>query len=69
MHGISSAQEKLHLQNVEHGILSLIHIYTIFALVFPGIVTAFGTFLLKQAYRGLPKDLEEACLLYTSRCV
>ncbi len=33
---------------------------TIFALVFPGIVTAFGTFLLKQAYMGLPKDLEEA---------
>ena len=29
---------------------------TIFALVFPGIVTAFGTFLLKQAYMGLPKD-------------
>ena len=36
---------------------------TIFALVFPGIVTAFGTFLLKQAYMGLPKDLEEAARL------
>ena len=33
---------------------------TIFALVFPGLVTAFGTFLLRQAYMGLPKDLEEA---------
>lgn len=33
---------------------------TIFALVFPGAVTAFGTFLLKQGYQGLPKDLEEA---------
>ena len=36
---------------------------TIFALVFPGLVTAFGTFLLKQAYMGLPKDLEEAARL------
>lgn len=33
---------------------------TTFALVFPGLVTAFGTFLLRQAYMGLPKDLEEA---------
>ncbi|MBQ3545537.1 MAG: carbohydrate ABC transporter permease [Lachnospiraceae bacterium] len=29
-------------------------------LVFPGIVTAFGTYLLKTAYQGLPKELEEA---------
>lgn len=36
---------------------------TIFALVFPGIVTAFGTFLLRQGYTGLPKDLEEAARL------
>lgn len=36
---------------------------TIFGLVFPGMVTAFGTFLLKQAYMGLPKDLEEAARL------
>lgn len=36
---------------------------TIFALVFPGIVTAFGTFLLKQAYMGLPASLEEAARL------
>lgn len=33
---------------------------TMFALVFPGVVTAFGTFLLKQGYQSLPKDLEEA---------
>lgn len=36
---------------------------TVFALVFPGLVTAFGTFLLRQAYLGLPKDLEEAARL------
>ena len=42
---------KLHLTN------------TVWALVFPGIVTAFGTFLLRQAYMGLPKDLEEAARL------
>lgn len=29
-------------------------------LVFPGMVTAFGTYLLKTGYEGLPKDLEEA---------
>ncbi len=33
---------------------------TTFALVFPGLVTAFGTYLLKTGYEGLPKDLEEA---------
>ena len=33
---------------------------TIQGLVFPGIVTAFGTYLLKTAYAGLPKELEEA---------
>lgn len=36
---------------------------TIFALVFPGLVTAFGTFLLRQAYMGLPRELEEAARL------
>ena len=35
---------------------------TIFGLVFPGMVTAFGTFLLRQ-YMGLPNDLEEAARL------
>ena len=33
---------------------------TIQGLVFPGMVTAFGTYLLKTAYEGLPKELEEA---------
>ncbi len=36
---------------------------TMFALVFPGMVTAFGTFLLRQGFKGLPKDLEEAARL------
>ena len=42
---------KLHLTN------------TIFGLVFPGIVSAFGTFLMRQHYMGLPKELEEAARL------
>ncbi|MDO5732332.1 MAG: carbohydrate ABC transporter permease [Eubacteriales bacterium] len=33
---------------------------TMFALLFPGLVTAFGSFLLTQAYRHLPRELEEA---------
>lgn len=36
---------------------------TIFALVFPGIVSAFGTFLLRQFFMGLPKELEESARL------
>ena len=42
---------KLHLTN------------TVAGLVFPGIVSAFGTFLLRQAYMQLPRDLEEAARL------
>ena len=42
---------KLHLTN------------RIFGLVFPGIVSAFGTFLMRQHYMGLPKELEEAARL------
>ena len=42
---------KLHLTN------------TVWGLLFPGLGTAFGTFLLRQAYMGLPKDLEEAARL------
>lgn len=34
-----------------------------FGLLFPGLVTAFGTFLLRQAYMGLPSSLEEAARL------
>ena len=33
---------------------------TIFALVFPGLVSAFGTFFLRQTYMGIPDDLIEA---------
>ena len=36
---------------------------TMFSLLFPGLVTAFGTFLMRQAYKSLPKDLEEASIL------
>ena len=36
---------------------------TTFGLVFPGLVTAFGTYLLKTGYEGLPKDLEEAAMI------
>lgn len=42
---------KLHLLN------------TISGLIFPGLVTAFGTFLLRQAFMALPRDLEEAARL------
>jgi len=42
---------KLHLTN------------SVWGLVFPGLVSAFGTFLLKQAYMGLPRDLEDAARL------
>ncbi|MBK0347762.1 carbohydrate ABC transporter permease [Aerococcaceae bacterium zg-ZJ1578] len=36
---------------------------TIFALVFPGFVSAFGTFLLRQFFMGLPHSLEEAAYI------
>lgn len=36
---------------------------SVFGLVFPGVVSAFGTFLMRQAYMQLPKDLEEAARL------
>lgn len=36
---------------------------TIFALVFPGLVSAFGTFFLRQSYLSLPNVLAEAALL------
>ena len=36
---------------------------TIFALVFPGLVSTFGTFFLRQAFMSLPNDLEEAARL------
>ena len=36
---------------------------SLLGLLFPGLVSAFGTFLLRQAYLGLPRELEEAARL------
>ena len=36
---------------------------TIFALVFPGLVSAFGTFFLRQAYMAIPHEIMEAAYL------
>lgn len=36
---------------------------TVTALVIPGVVSAFGTFLLRQFFMGIPKELEEAAKL------
>lgn len=36
---------------------------SLFALVFPGIVSAFGTFFLRQAYMGIPDEVGEAAYL------
>lgn len=36
---------------------------SIFALVFPGLVSAFGTFFLRQSYMGIPDELGEAAYL------
>ncbi len=48
----------------QYVMVSKLHITnSIWGLLFPGIVTAFGTFLLRQAYMQLPRDLEEAARL------
>ncbi len=36
---------------------------SMFALVFPGLVSAFGTFFLRQAYMGIPDEMGEAAYL------
>ena len=36
---------------------------SIFSLVFPGLVSAFGTFFLRQAYMGIPDEIAEAAYL------
>ncbi len=36
---------------------------TIFAVVFPGLVSAFGVFFLRQAYMGIPDEVGEAAYL------
>ena len=35
---------------------------SMFALVFPGLVSAFGTFFLRQAYMGIPDELGGGCI-------
>jgi multiple sugar transport system permease protein len=41
-----------------------LHIYdTLWALILPGIFTVFGTFLLRQFFMGIPKDLSDAAKL------
>ena len=42
---------------------SLRQLNSIFALVFPGLVSAFGTFFLRQFYMSLPNDLMEAAVI------
>ncbi|MDR0929018.1 MAG: carbohydrate ABC transporter permease [Oscillospiraceae bacterium] len=44
-------------------VASLGQLNTLFALVFPGLVSAFGAFFLRQFYMSLPNDLMEAALL------
>ncbi len=48
------------LQNIPK---TLYEANTIFALVFPGIVSAFGVFFLRQTYLGIPKKIGEAAYL------
>lgn len=36
---------------------------SMFALIFPGLVSAFGTFFLRQAYMGIPSEIGEAAYL------
>ena len=36
---------------------------TVFALVFPGLVSAFGTFFLRQSYLAIPNEIAEAAYL------
>lgn len=48
----------------QYGMLSAMNqLNTIFALIFPGLVSAFGTFFLRQFYMSLPNDLSEAAKL------
>ena len=42
---------------------SMNRLNSMFALVFPGLVSAFGTFFLRQFYKSLPNDLMEAAKL------
>lgn len=44
-------------------VLKLGWLNTVKALIVPGVVSAFGTFLLRQFFIGIPKELEEAAIL------
>ncbi|MFD0958255.1 carbohydrate ABC transporter permease [Paenibacillus chungangensis] len=44
-------------------VLELGWLNSIKALIFPGLVSAFGTFLLHQSFLAIPKELEEAAVL------
>ena len=44
-------------------VLSLGWNNTILGLIFPGLVSAFGVFFMRQYYMGLPKELSEAAVL------
>lgn len=44
-------------------IVSLGLLNTVVALILPGLFSAFGTFLLRQFFLGLPREMEEAALL------
>ncbi len=44
-------------------VLKLGWVNTVKALVVPGVVSAFGTFLLRQFFMGIPNELEEAAIL------
>lgn len=46
---------------INTGLLILFRV--IFAVVFPGLVSAFGTFFLRQAYLGIPNEIAEAAYL------
>lgn len=44
--------------------LSKVHLLnTVFALIFPGLVSAYGTFMLRQQYLSIPKEMEEAAMI------
>ena len=44
-------------------LIALKQLNSVFALVFPGLVSAFGTFFLRQFYMSLPNDLMEAAVI------
>jgi multiple sugar transport system permease protein len=41
-------------------IVKLKALNTMFALLFPGLITTFGTFLMRQAFKSLPSSIEES---------